>query len=479
MSLTIAYCRVSTTEQAAEGYSIDGQAERLTAYAELHDLGTVTVISDPGRSGKDLERPGLQQVLQMVDDGHVAHVLTWRLDRLSRNLHDLILLADRFGQADVALHSFTERLDLSSATGRMFYNILGSFAQFYREQLSENVRMGMHQAARQGRWTNRPPTGYDLVDGVLVANDDAVVVRQIYRLRLDGMSQREIAERTGVNHSTVLAILRNRTYLGLVKLNGEHFPGLHEALVSEEDFAAVSRGRIRGRRRGRDLMSGRVRCGLCERAMTLDTNGSGHSMYRCRHRGEGCELPRRSANGLLRAAVLGLRLIGRDEDLQAAIRTELRRGRREGPQGSRRHRQDPPGRSLDSLTSERSKLLRLHYADQISAELFAEEERRLTLLIEAHQAENDHHDGDQAASEDLLVQFEAVAELLAELDLDRLWEAATDQERRILLDELLDRVAVFHDHLEVHVHGAPRINVTLAEVGLGQREQISGVGGPP
>lgn len=66
----------------------------------------------------------------MVEAGHVSHVLVWRLDRLSRSLSDLILLADKFGQAEVPLHSFTEKLDLSSATGRMFYNILGSFAQF-------------------------------------------------------------------------------------------------------------------------------------------------------------------------------------------------------------------------------------------------------------------------------------------------------------------------------------------------------------
>ena len=91
--LTVAYCRVSTEEQAAEGFSIAGQADKLRVYAELHDLGEVTVIADPGLSGKNLERPGLQQLLHMVDEGHVSNVLTWRLDRLSRNLSDLILLA--------------------------------------------------------------------------------------------------------------------------------------------------------------------------------------------------------------------------------------------------------------------------------------------------------------------------------------------------------------------------------------------------
>ena len=140
----------------------------------------------------------------------MANVLTWRLDRLSRNLSDLILLADRFGQAGVALHSFTEKIDLSSATGRMFYNILGSFAQFYREQLAENVRMGMQQAVRQGKWVNRPKTGYALVDGELVANEMAPVVRRIFTLRTEGQSIGKIADATGVKYSTVLTILNSR-----------------------------------------------------------------------------------------------------------------------------------------------------------------------------------------------------------------------------------------------------------------------------
>jgi site-specific DNA recombinase len=155
--LTVAYCRVSTDEQAAEGFSIEGQAERLRAYAEFHELGSVTLIADPGRSGKDLDRPGLQQVLSMVSDGHVSHVLVWRLDRLSRDLGDLLLLADTFGKADVALHSFSEKIDVSSATGRMFYSVLGAFAQFYREQLAENVAS---QVEVRSPVTTPPPRDY-------------------------------------------------------------------------------------------------------------------------------------------------------------------------------------------------------------------------------------------------------------------------------------------------------------------------------
>lgn len=80
--LTVAYCRVSTEEQAEEGFSIEGQADKLRVYAELHDLGEVVVVADPGLSGKNLERPGLQRLLGMVSNRHVGHVLVWRLDRL-------------------------------------------------------------------------------------------------------------------------------------------------------------------------------------------------------------------------------------------------------------------------------------------------------------------------------------------------------------------------------------------------------------
>jgi hypothetical protein len=116
--------------------------------------------------------------------------------------------------------------------------------------------------------------------------------------------------------------------------------------------------------------------------MTMENNGSGHIYYRCRHRGEGCALPRRSANGLIRAGVLGMQLIGRDKRLQEAIRRELA-----GPGGTARRGRHPGGPgtadALAALTEQRRKLLRLHYDGQISADLFAEEESRLSAHIDA------------------------------------------------------------------------------------------------
>jgi len=475
--LTVAYCRVSTEEQADEGYSIKGQADRLRAYAELHELGPVSVVEDPGRSGKDLARPGLQQVLAMVEAGHVSNVLVWRLDRLSRNLGDLVLLADTFGQANVPLHSFTEKIDLSSATGRMFYNILGSFAQFYREQLSENVRMGTHQAVREGKWVNRPKTGYDLVDGELVANDDADRVRMIFRMRAQGSSHRQIEERTGIKYSTVGAILKSRIYLGEVLHNGEWYPGTHEAILSPAEFDSAQRGWVAGRRRGRDLLSGRVRCGMCGKLMAIETLGDGRSLYRCWHRGVGCKQPRRTNTGLHRAAVLAMRLLGRDERLQEAIRRQLAGVRRTEPsagEAGRRIRRRP-AETLASLSERRRKLLELYYGDKITAELFAEEEQRLAGQIEAVRSEAMGERTAEVEADQVSVHFEQVAAALRDLDIDSMWSEATDDERRVLVDELVEEVTVFSDHLEVKVAGAPRMNVTLEEVGL-KVSEIGGVG---
>ena len=154
--LTVAYCRVSTEEQADEGFSISGQADRLRAYAELHDLGAGHRHRGPGSVGE-----GPSPARSPAAPGHGR----------GRPRRERARLASRpslsqprrpdpprrhVRQADVPLHSFTEKIDLSSATGRMFYNILGSFAQFYREQLGENVRMGTQQAVREGKWVNRP-----------------------------------------------------------------------------------------------------------------------------------------------------------------------------------------------------------------------------------------------------------------------------------------------------------------------------------
>lgn len=475
--LTLAYCRVSTEEQAEEGYSIEGQSDKLRAYSLARDLGEVVVIADPGLSGKDMKRPGLQELLAAVEARHVSHVLVWRLDRLSRNLGDLILLADRFGELGVALHSISENLDLSSASGRMFYNVLGTFAQYFREQLSENVRMGNERAAKDGKWLNRPKTGYDLVGGKLIPNGDAIRVQEAFRLRSEGSSYRVIAERTGLNYSTVSTILRSRIYLGEVVYNDVWYDGLHDAIISDEVWHAAHRGFSKGVQPASDVLTSRVRCGLCGKRMSVQQNGKGSTFYKCWSRGKGCDQPARSTKGLSRAAVLGMSLLGTDEDLQAAIRRRLAGGTRTHAAVGRRDRRSTPAATLGTLSERRRKLLELYYAGKISADGFKDEEDRLSLDIESARIQASEEDSKAQALSELEERFEEVARILSDLDVAEVWKAAEDRERRVLVEELVQWVTVFPDHLEVSVTGAPALNVLYREVGLKESE-IVGVGDP-
>jgi len=475
--LNLAYCRVSTEEQAEEGWSIEGQTDKLRAYANLHDLGEITVISDPGISGKNMARPGLQQLLAAVEAGHVLHVIVWKLDRLSRSLRDMMELRDLFDKHSVTLHSVCENLDLSTPAGRWFFSMMGGQAEYYREALSENVSMGLDRAVKEGRWINRPKTGYDLIDGLLVPNVEAALVMECFRLRGERHSYRVIEERTGLKYSTVKSILDSRIYRGEVVRKNIWYPGIHDPLVSEEEWQNAHRGTAKGVRQSKDTLSGRVTCGLCNRKMVVAQNGKGHLTYKCRHRGMGCDQPSRSNLGLARAAVVGLRLVGHDESLRKAIRRRLAGGGPDAAGTPRRTRRAVPAKILKTLNEERDKLLGLYYKQKISEDGFHREETRIATAIEAVRQQLTMDGNEERLKSELEVRFEEVARVLADLDMDAVWSEADERERRILIENLVEGVRVFPDHLEVKVVGSPAINVLLSEVGLKVPENV-GVGGP-
>ncbi len=129
-----------------------------------------------------------------------------------------------------------------------------------------------------------------------------------------------------------------------------------------------------------------------------------------------------------------------------------------------------PAVRLAELLEERRKLLRLYYADQIADDLYAEEEAR--TQIGALRAAEDDETAEKRRFADVGRRFDQIAAYLAQVDIDALWQAATQVERRILIDELIEAVDVHDDHLEVTVRGAPKLNVTLAEVGLGRQGEF-------
>ena len=462
--LTIAYARVSTDDQT--DYSPEAQRRRCAEYAKANNLGVVRFLSDEGLSGKNLDRPAIRELIALVEADEVAHVIFWRLDRLSRSSSDLSQLVDLFDRHCVEVHSLNEgRVKVATASGRMQAGIHGVFAQYFREQNIENIKLGNEQGIRSGHWFNRPPTGYDTVDSILVPNDDAHLVRMVFKKRAEGRSYPELARQTGLNYSTVRHICENRAYLGYTRLRDQWFPGLHEALVTEVEFAAAQRAHVPGRRRGSDLLSGRVRCGLCGKLTAIDTNGRGQPIYRCRHRGQGCKVSGRSAAGLHRAARLGIGLLRTDPQLVNAIRAQFDNAAVSA--GSVAAQPTRAG-ALAALRNKRDRLLALYLDEKITADYFAEQERQLTGKIDAHT--RDHDEAIKALNHKTILgqAFERVAAIVQspEFNLDDIWDNASDKERRVLVEELIEAVTIHADRLEVTVSGAPPLLIRLDEVGL-------------
>lgn len=122
--------------------------------------------------------------------------------------------------------------------------------------------------------------------------------------------------------------------------------------------------------------------------------------------------------------------------------------------------------TVAKLRRKRQKLLDLYYADSITAEMFREEESKLTRQIDTIAAEAQSQAQERERRHSMTSHFERVAEVLGQLSLELIWDSATEQERQTLVREMVDSVEVHPDHLRVAIAGAPPLRVTLAEVGL-------------
>jgi DNA invertase Pin-like site-specific DNA recombinase len=192
----IGYARVSTDGQAEKGISLAAQQSRIRAMATLQEADLTKVIVDAGESGKNLDRPGMQRLLAMVERREVDAVIIAKLDRLTRSVKDLANLLELFERRGIHLLSVAESLDTGSAAGRLVMNIMASLAQWEREVISERTKEVLgHKKARM-EFVGNCPYGFHLcADGRTVEPDPAEqrVRRTITRLREQGRSLRQIA----------------------------------------------------------------------------------------------------------------------------------------------------------------------------------------------------------------------------------------------------------------------------------------------
>ena len=191
----VGYARVSTDQQANEGLSLAVQKAKIEQYAALYNLELVAVIEDAGASAKTLDRAGLQQALGILRKGMADGLLICKLDRLTRSVRDLgALIEDYFDR--YTLMSIEDKVDTSSASGRLILNILMSVSQWEREAISERTKAVMvHKRSHHERTSFHAPYGFRIdTDGKTLIRDvdEQAMIGAIREARTRGLSQRAI-----------------------------------------------------------------------------------------------------------------------------------------------------------------------------------------------------------------------------------------------------------------------------------------------
>lgn len=224
------YCRQSIEKR--DSLSIDAQAEKCIQYCNYKGLG-YEVYKDAGYSGKDIRRPDFERLLDDVKDGKIKTIITYRLDRISRNIADFGSLITLFEKHGVDFISVSENFDTSTPMGRAMVMIVMVFAQLERETIAERIKDNCYYRAKLGRWTGGPvPFGYEsskITESgkeksvLVVDSDESIIINKIFDMYLNSKSVRKVVAdlngsgiktKKGSNwtQKTLSCVLRNVLY---------------------------------------------------------------------------------------------------------------------------------------------------------------------------------------------------------------------------------------------------------------------------
>ncbi|MDU2896960.1 MAG: recombinase family protein [Clostridium sp.] len=309
------YCRVSTTEQAEEGYSINEQKKLLTYECEKNGNTVYKIYSDEGISGKNITaRPALKELLNDANEGKFDSVMVWKINRIGRNLKDVLDMVDLFDRNNITFKSATEPFDTTTPGGRMHFQMVALIGEFERGTIAQNVKMGMMARAREGRWNGNILLGYDLKlkeyttnkkrkDTELVVNEkEAEIVRTIFTMYSQGNGYKAIANYLNkfgyktkkgnpFSLTAIKDILNNPVYIGKIRYNlrpnwsekrrkGTNsnpliVDGKHEAIIEQELWDKVqsmlqtSKGKPSRIYDGEFPLTGILKCPQCGAGMVI------------------------------------------------------------------------------------------------------------------------------------------------------------------------------------------------------------------
>jgi site-specific DNA recombinase len=247
------YTRVSTEDQAKEGFSLDAQLDKLKSYCKARDWIVADEYIDDGYSGRNVKRPAYSRMMEELEKWDLLLVL--KMDRIHRNSKNFMIMMEFLNKNKKEFVSMSESFDTSNAMGRFVMNILQLVAQLESEQIGERVYIGMEQKARinGGVLGFNIPYGYFYSDGLLIKTpNESNIIKDIYAWYKDGKSMGEIAKLLNSNKiptknqgfwakKMVSTILKNPIYCGFLHWEKYINKSNNEAIITIEDFNIVQK----------------------------------------------------------------------------------------------------------------------------------------------------------------------------------------------------------------------------------------------
>lgn len=309
------YTRVSTNEQAEEGYSIFEQKRLLEEWCNNKGYDVYRCYSDSGISGKNIkDRQELKELLRDAEEKKFDMVISWKINRISRKLADVLKIVDILEKNNITFKSYSEPFETDTPAGKMQFQMMALIGEFERGTIAQNVKMGMCAKAKAGEWCGGRVLGYDLVplenqegakrrkNRLTINEKEAEAVRFIFNEYVNGKGYKAITNqlnklgyktKKGNDFSvgSIKEILTNPVYIGKVRYNVRQnwsekrrrninanpiiTDGIHESIIDEvlwnkvQAIMEIKKGKPSRIYDGEYPLTGILRCPKCGAGMVI------------------------------------------------------------------------------------------------------------------------------------------------------------------------------------------------------------------
>lgn len=438
----VAYLRVSTEAQT-EKYGLDMQKQKILEYCKKKGVKIDKWYIDGGYSGSKLDRPKIQELLSDAEDGKIENVFIYKLDRMSRDVIDTLTLLHRtLPKYGVKVVSMTEDLKFENPMDKVVVGVNALMGQYEREVIRMRMSAGMLERVKKGLWMGggRTPFGYyyDRNDGILHPKDDeAELVRNAYRLYIEGYSCEKIAKMLGFAcERSVRQTLNRKSNIGLIVYRGEVYKGLHEPIVDEKTFyqaqECMKKRHTNSHVANDHILTGLCYCGVCGAKMRYQKWGKYHKIL-CYSQQQGKEYMRRNPDCDNRK-VIAWEVEDEVEDCFKRFIINVHKGEQE---------QDKCSLIEDAIGKANAKIKKFYslYVDNPNdnlMDLIKDEEKRVEELKRSLSKERE---SERRTDKEKVDRIRRVSDV---------WDELTDREKNRVLKECVERIVVTKSDIEIH-----------------------------